>query len=98
MGSGSWTPSLLGLLVLVAAVLLLFTGRYRDALFDLVMGLNRWVYRVNAYVLLLRDEYPPFRLDQGPTEPDGRTIATDPAPPSTAPPTSHPAHRPPGHV
>jgi hypothetical protein len=26
---------------------------------------------VLAYVLLLRDEYPPFRLDQGGTEPDG---------------------------
>ncbi|WP_424347856.1 DUF4389 domain-containing protein [Kocuria sp. CH-021] len=65
----SWGPSLLGLLVLVAAVLLLFTGRYRPELFALVMGINRWVNRVLAYVLLLRDEYPPFRLDQGPVEP-----------------------------
>lgn len=63
------SPSLLGILVLIAAVTLLFTGRYRDGLFDLIMGLNRWVNRVGAYVLLLRDEYPPFRLDQGPTEP-----------------------------
>lgn len=93
MGNGSWTPSLLGLLVLVAAVVLLFTGRYRDALFDLVMGLNRWVYRVNAYVLLLRDEYPPFRLDQGPTEPSGRPVATDPAPPDTAPQAPEPAQQ-----
>ncbi len=61
--------SLLGLLVLVAAVVVLFTGSYPRALFDLVMGINRWVYRVLTYVLLLRDDYPPFRLDQGPREP-----------------------------
>lgn len=65
----SWTFSLLGLLVLIAAVGLLFTGRYLRGLFNLVVGLNRWVYRVGTYVLLLRDEYPPFRLDQGPEEP-----------------------------
>lgn len=64
----SWAFSLLGLLVLIAAIGLLFTGRYPPGLFDLIVGLNRWVYRVGSYVLLLRDEYPPFRLDQGPTE------------------------------
>lgn len=61
--------SLLGILVLVAAVALLFTGRYPRTIFDLAMGINRWIYRVAAYVLLLRDEYPPFRLDQGPFDP-----------------------------
>lgn len=60
--------SLLGVLVLIAAVMLLFTGRYQRALFDLIMGINRWIYRVATYVLLLRDEYPPFRLDQGTNE------------------------------
>ena len=61
--------SLLGLLVLVAAVAMLFTSRYPLSLFDLVMGINRWQYRVMSYVLLLRDEYPPFRLDQGGSDP-----------------------------
>ena len=62
--------SLLGLLVCVAGFFLLFTRRYPRALFDLILGVNRWSYRVTTYVALMRDEYPPFRLDQGQHEPD----------------------------
>lgn len=58
-------PGVLGLLVFVAAVILLFTGSYPRPIFDLVIGLNRWTYRVIAYGALMTDVYPPFRLDQG---------------------------------
>ena len=60
---------LIGLLVLISAIALVFTGRYPQGLFDVVMGLNRWIYRVWAYAGLMRDEYPPFRLDTGGNEP-----------------------------
>ena len=85
MGGGSYAASrvdewfwgigfetgLIGILVLFAGAALLFTTRYPGGLFDFVVGLDRWVARVAAYVLLMRDEYPPFRLDQGGTEGEG---------------------------
>jgi hypothetical protein len=58
-----------GILVFVAAVLLLFKNHYPRDVFDLVMGFNRWVFRVCVYAALMRPEYPPFRLDTGPREP-----------------------------
>ena len=53
----------IGLLALFAGVALLFTTRYPQGIFELVMGLNRWSCRVSAYALLMTDRYPPFRLD-----------------------------------
>jgi hypothetical protein len=52
-----------GLLVFFAAIALLFTGSYPADVHRLVVGINRWLLRVVAYAALMRDEYPPFRLD-----------------------------------
>jgi len=78
---------LLGLLVAIAVITLLVTGRYPTGLYDLIMGVNRWTYRVIAYVALMTDEYPPLRLDQGGTERATITAGTSatselPPPPS----------------
>jgi hypothetical protein len=82
--------SLMGLLVFIAGVILLFTGRYWKDLFDLLLGLHRWIYRVITYVSLMRDEYPPFRLDLGPVDPGGAAATPSAAPPDVAPPAAGP--------
>jgi hypothetical protein len=76
---GGPSVGLVGLLVFFAGIALLFTRRYPRGIFDVVMGLNRWAYRVWAYVALLRDDYPPFRLDLGPHEPTPQ-VAPEPEP------------------
>jgi hypothetical protein len=60
--AGGWFIGLLCVLLVIVAVLLLFTGKYHRDIFKLVMGIQRWSYRVIAYVGLMTDEYPPFRL------------------------------------
>ena len=63
-GGGPHGGGLALLLSLFAAVAHLFTGRYPKDLFDLVLGMNRWSYRVAVYAALMTDRYPPFRLDE----------------------------------
>jgi hypothetical protein len=49
--------------VIVAWFAILLSGRYPRAIFDYLQGVGRWHNRVVAYALILvTDEYPPFRL------------------------------------
>lgn len=72
---GGATLGLAGAVSLVMLVGLLFTGRLPRGLLDLLVGVQRWGFRVASYVLLLTDRYPPLRLDQGTTDPSQRSRA-----------------------
>jgi hypothetical protein len=64
-GSGG----IVGILVIIAAVILAITGAYPRPLYDVILGMNRWALRVAGYAALMTDTYPPFRLDQGGSDP-----------------------------
>ena len=66
----SWGGGVIGLLVLFAGIAMLVTDRYPGGIFRFVLGLDRWALRVAAYAALMTDVYPPFRLDQGGSEPE----------------------------
>ena len=59
--------ALLGIVAWVVLVfaffVVLFTGRWSEAARNLVINIMRWFLRVEAYILLLTDEYPPFSLE-----------------------------------
>ena len=55
--------------VVISWFAVVFTRRYPRGLFDYVVGFYRWAVRVNAYVFLLVDPYPPFTLQDDPAYP-----------------------------
>ena len=48
------------LITILAWILILVSGRYPQGLYDFGVGCFQWYIRVEAYMLLLVDEYPPF--------------------------------------
>jgi len=50
------------LTTIAAWFIILLTGDYPQGLYDFGVGALRWLLRVEAYMLLLIDEYPPFSL------------------------------------
>jgi hypothetical protein len=93
---GGW-PGVLSLLAFVAGIVLLVSGTYAVGLFEVLVGLNRWVFRVLAYAALMTDVYPPFRYDgggretphHGPTGPVGPPVAA-PEPADVTEPVARP--------
>lgn len=49
--------------MVIAFFAVLFTGKWPEGLRRFVVGVLRWNLRMQAYFLLLTDEYPPFSLD-----------------------------------
>jgi hypothetical protein len=49
--------------LLLAWFIVLFTGRWPEGMREFCIGYFRWNTRVQAYIFLLTDEYPPFRLE-----------------------------------
>jgi len=48
---------------IIAWFAILFTGNYPRTLYEFGLDVFRWSTRVEVYLLLLRDEYPPFSFD-----------------------------------
>ncbi len=64
VGMGPYWGGLVVVLTIVVGVILLFSSRYPRELFGIIVGANRWAFRVLAYVGLMTDEYPPFQLEE----------------------------------
>ncbi len=52
-------------ITMIAFFAILFTTKYPEGLFKISVGVMRWQSNVYAYILLLRDDYPPFSWDAG---------------------------------
>ncbi len=50
-------------IMFIAFWAILFTGKYPRGMYDFVVGYMRWSVRVETYMSLMRDEYPPFSGD-----------------------------------
>jgi hypothetical protein len=53
---------------MIAWVLIVFGADYPQGLYGFGIGTLRWMLRVEAYMLLMVDEYPPFSFEMSPAE------------------------------
>lgn len=51
-------------LLIISAFAILFTARYPQGIFNFILGVMRWNFRVSAYYFLLSHRYPPFSLSR----------------------------------
>ncbi len=57
------------IVAIISFFAVLFTGRYPEGMFNYIVGVHRWAYRVVGYTFLMVDPYPPFTLDDDPSYP-----------------------------
>ena len=50
------------ILMIIGYIVVLFVGKYPRGLFDFQIGVARWNFRLNCWVIGLTDKYPPFSL------------------------------------
>jgi uncharacterized protein DUF4389 len=51
--------------IIITFFAILITGSYPRGLFKFHTGFRRWQTNTSSYTWLLRDEYPPFSMDEG---------------------------------
>jgi hypothetical protein len=51
------------IVTVIAWFAILFTGAYPESMHIFAVGCLRWSLRVESYLLLMRDEYPPFSFE-----------------------------------
>ena len=54
-----------GFLATIGYLVVLFTGTYPRGLFDFQVGMSRWNFRINCWLIGLTDKYPPFSFQEG---------------------------------
>lgn len=67
-----------GILLLIAAIMILVQESYPESIFGFLRGYVRWETRVLVYLAGLTDQYPPFALD---TDSEQRSLPAGGPPP-----------------
>jgi hypothetical protein len=52
-----------GVVLMLAWFAILLLGRFPRGMFDFAVGVQRWGYRIQLYLNLLTDRYPPFSME-----------------------------------